>query len=294
MILDQAIKDSPKVFSSYFARAQMMCAEDDYLGCKGFYTKGIELAPPMHRGMFTQNLALELGQAAYRVGQKVGNAPKSEAKAALELRKPFETALKELDTALSLNENTPAWVRALYTKGQVHEALAKADQGGWANSESAKKSTAAWDEVLQRLTMSPDLASELSNLHPDCHTNVGVSYERLDRLAEAEVQYRAALALRPNHHSALAHLRDVVHWQYPDKPEKWHAVAQQGIDQGIWERIDQTPAPRYHIGVQTTPWPAVSSYPWVIISTHEYAVAKASIHAAQHSCRVKIMYSSIL
>lgn len=264
-ILDEAIESSPKVFSPYFAKAQMTCTADDYRTCKELYTKGIELAPAAHRGMFTQNIALELGQAAYRAGQASGSKkPKkgaAAAKAAPGLRSPYKTALTELETALSLSKETPAWVRALYTKGQVHEAVAKVDQGGWATSESAKLSIAAWEEVLQRLAASQKLSEELKNVHPDCHTNLGVSFERLDRLAEAEGQFRAALALRPNHQVALGHLRDVVDWQHPDEPERWQQVSQQGIDQGIWERIDQTPAMHYYTGLRTTPWPDVSSYP---------------------------------
>jgi tetratricopeptide (TPR) repeat protein len=263
-ILDQAIESSPKVFSPYFAKAQIMCKEDDYRGCKEHYTKGIELAPPSHRGMFTQNIALELGQAAYRTGQASGSkAPKrsdATARAAPGLRNPYQTALAELDTALSLSKETPAWTRALYTRGQVHEAVAKVDQGGWVGSESAALSIADWTEVLDRLGGSETLATELRSIHPDCHTNLGVSFERLDRLVEAEVQFRAALALQPDHQIALAHLRDVTDWQYPDEPERWQAVAQQGVDQGIWSRIDQTPC-QYYPEVQTTPWPDVSSYP---------------------------------
>jgi tetratricopeptide (TPR) repeat protein len=284
-ILDEAIKSSPKVFSPYFAKAQMMCKADDYRGCKEHYTKGIELAPPAHRGLFSQNIALELGQAAYRMGQSSGtNQPKrgdAPTKSAPGLRNAYKTALSELETALSLSEGTPSWVRALYTKGQVHEAVAKAEQGGWANSESAPLSIAAWKEVADRLAASSTLAAELTGIHADCHTNLGVSFERLDRLAEAEEQFRAALALQPEHQVAYGHLRDTVDWQHPDDPSQWQAVAQEAVDRGIWERIDQTPAMRYHKGVKTTPWPDVSRYPTV-------AATIAAMEAATDDIRTEM------
>ena len=168
-ILGQAIKASPAALGPYLAKAQMMCDADDYYGCKEHYAKGIELAPPVRRDRMTQDIALGLGEVAYRMGQARASSDYSSqrktegatATAVRRLQNPYETALSELRTALSLDSDTPSFVRALFAQGLVHEAVAQEEQGGWPASESVPLSITAWTEVLERLAASPKLASEL-------------------------------------------------------------------------------------------------------------------------------------
>ena len=263
--LDEAIKRLPKQFAPYMLKGQIACKQDSYQLCESTYAAGLKAAPATHRNHFKQNIALELGQSAYRNGVSVKARNSDGSAREPGLRSPFKTALEQLEIAQSagLGLVSAPGIRALYTQGQVYEAQAKADQGGWQGSAKSALAIAAWEEVIGHLESEPELATELLNLHTDCSTNLGVSYERLDRLVEAEAKFRTALSLKPAHQVAFAHLRDVVHWQHPEDPAQWQAVAQAGVDAGIWERIDQTPAMRYHRGVETVPWPAVGNYPGV-------------------------------
>ena len=168
--------------------------------------------------------------------------------------------MANLELALSLEPHTTTWFRALFTKGLVYEGIAEVERGGWANSGTGGYAVGSFERAAKGLERLPDVAAKLGYFRVEVHTKLGIMYERYNRLDEAERQFRAALALEPRHQTALSHLRDVVDWMHPNEPEKWRTIAEQGIELGVWGRIDQTPASVYHKGFSAEPWPDVSRH----------------------------------
>ena len=127
---------------------------------------GLKAAPATHRNHFKQNIALELGQSAYRNGVSLKARNSDGAARQPGLRSPFKKALEQLEIAQSagLGLVSAPGIRALYTQGQVYEAQAKADQGGWQGSAKSALAIAAWEEVIGPLERAPELEDLVAGL----------------------------------------------------------------------------------------------------------------------------------